>query len=388
MLRGTIALGHIAGIRIGAHWSTVVTLGVFTLLLGRSLAETNGNSVGAWTAAAVGAVALLAALLAHELAHSIVARRHGLRVDRIVLWLLGGVSELGAGPKDPRSDLRIALAGPLTSLALAVGFFGVALLVGTAAGQSVLDVLVWLAATNLLLALFNLLPGAPLDGGRVVRALIWRRTGDQLYAATVAARGGRYIGFGLVVLGGVELLAFGSPGGVWLLLLGWFLISAANVELADAGLRHRLGDIRVREVMTAHPVAIPAAWSLADLLASDIVRTGHQVFPVVADTGHPIALLSLSDLVGATPNARSTATVRSVSRPLAAGARAHENELLSAVASRAVLRPDLDAIVVVDALGRLIGIVTATDLTQACQRSALGLPIRPPHPHRPPNDRG
>ncbi|MEU7143912.1 site-2 protease family protein [Nocardia sp. NPDC046473] len=376
MLRGTISLGQVAGIKVGAHWTSIATLGLFTLLLGRSLAGSYGNSAGVWLVAAVGAVGLLATLLAHELAHSIVARRNGVRVERVVLWLLGGVSELDAEPKDARSDLRIALAGPLTSLALAFGIFGVAVLVGTAAGQSVLDMLVWLAAMNLVLALFNLLPGAPLDGGRVLRALIWRRTGDQLYAAAMAARSGRVLGFALLILGGVELILIGNTGGIWLVLLGWFVSSSANAELAVAGLRHQLGDIRVRDVMTQHPVAVPAAWSVADLLGSPAIHTDHQVFPVVDTAGRPVGVVSWTDIAAIALPARETALVGAVARPLPAGARANEDELLSTAATHAVLRPDLDIIAAVDSLGRLIGVITASDLTLACHRSALNLPVR------------
>ncbi|QBS45327.1 site-2 protease family protein [Nocardia sp. CS682] len=380
MLRGIIPLGHVAGVRVGAHWSVLATLGLFTLLLGQSLADANGSSIAGWFIAALGAAGLLAALLAHELAHSIVARRNGVRVERVVLWLLGGVSELGAEPKDPRSDLRIALAGPLTSLALAVGFFGVAVVLGTAGGQSVTYVLVWLAAMNLVLALFNLLPGAPLDGGRVLRAIIWRRTGDQLHAAATAARSGRGVGIGLLVLGGAELVLIGNTGGIWLMLLGWFVTSTANAELAVAGLRHRLGDITIRDAMTQEPVTVPATWSVAELLRSPVARTSHHAYPVVDPIGRPVGVLSLADLAALPQSMRATAMVSAVARPLPEGARANEDELLSAAATRAVLRPDADLLVAVDSLGRSTGVITAADLVLACHRSALGLPPRPADP--------
>lgn len=386
MLRGTIPLGHVAGVKVGAHWTSFATLGLFTLLLGRSLVDAYGNTTGVWLVAALGAAGLLAALLAHELAHSIVARRNGVRVERVVLWLLGGVSELDEEPKDPRADLHIALAGPLTSLVLAFCFFGVGVLLGTAAGEPVLDMLVWLAAMNLILALFNLLPGAPLDGGRVLRALIWRRTGDQLYAAALAARSGRILGFALLLLGGAELIVIGNTGGIWLMLLGWFVSSSANAELAIAGLRHQLGNIRVRDVMTQHPVTVPATWSIADLLGSPTIRSAHQVFPVVDTAGRPVGVLSWTDLTAIPAAGRATALVGGVARPLPAGARAREDDLLSTAATRAVLRPDLDVIAVVDNLGRVTGVITASDLTRACQRSALGLPVHAadPRPRRVP----
>ncbi|MFX0577896.1 site-2 protease family protein [Nocardia nepalensis] len=385
MLRATIPLGRVAGIRVGAHWSALATLGLFTYLLGRSLADAHGNSVAVWLIAAIGAVGLFASLLSHELAHSIVARRSGTRVEQVVLWLLGGVSELGDQPKDPRSDLRIALAGPLTSLMLGVGLLGITGAVGALVSGPVPEMFGWLAAMNLILAVFNLVPGAPLDGGRVLRALIWRHTGDQLRATTVAARSGRVLGLSLLILGGAELLAVGNGGGLWLMLLGWFLYSAANVELAAAGLRHRLGDTRIHDVMTEHPLSVPANWSVADLLRSQIVHTGHRVFPVTDQEGRPIGELAWSDLTPLPAAARETTEVRNVARPLPPTARVSGDEPLATVASQVVLRPDFDVITVVDQHGRLIGVVTATDLTLAVQRSALGLPIHRPEGFRPPN---
>ena len=295
-MRATIPLGRIAGIRIGANWSTLVTLGLFTYLLGRSLADAHGNSVAVWLAAAAGAVGLFVSLLSHELAHSIIARRSGTHVEMVVLWLLGGVSELGDEPKDPRSDLRIAVAGPLSSFVLGAALFGIAGVLGAVVSGPVPEMLGWLAVMNLVLAVFNLIPGAPLDGGRVLRALIWRRTGDRLRASTIAARSGRIVGLGLLILGGVELLLVGAGGGLWLMLLGWFLYSAANVELTAAGLRHRLGDTRIRDIMTEHPLSVPATWSVADLLRSQLVHADHRVFPVIDQTGRPIGELALSDL--------------------------------------------------------------------------------------------
>ncbi|NEW55044.1 CBS domain-containing protein [Nocardia cyriacigeorgica] len=377
MLRATLPLGRIAGIRIGAHWSALVTLGLFTWLLGLALADEYGNSPAVWLIAIGSAVGLIATLLAHELAHSVVAQRHDVPVDRVVLWLLGGVSELGTEPRDARSDLRIALAGPLTSLAIGGGLFGVAVGVGFFGSGPVLAALVWLAAMNVLLAVFNLLPGAPLDGGRVLRALIWRRTGDQLRAAILAARWGRAMGLGFLLIGAAELVLVGAAGGIWLMLLGWFLFTAASTELTAAGLRHQLGDLRIRDVMTTPATAVPNTWSVADLLTSTVPDTGHQVFPVVDMNGCPVGVVGWADLIAIPRPERAKSMVSEVARPLPARARAHDNDTLSDVAARVVLRPDLDVIAVVDWAGRITGLITATDVAQACRRSELGLPVRP-----------
>ncbi len=379
MMRQTFPLGRIAGIRLGAHWSVLVTVGLFAWVLASYLTGT-ASTVVVWATAVTGAVALCAALLAHELAHSIVARRNGVQVEAIVLWLLGGVSELTEETRDARADLRIALAGPLTSLGIAaVAFFAGAAVAAVDPDGPITAVLAWLAVMNTVLGLFNLLPGAPLDGGRVLRAVIWRRTGDRLRAATSAARSGQFLGTLLLLIGIAELILLGHLGGLWLMLLGWFLQSAAHAELTVAGLRHRLGHSVVRDVMTARPMAIPAVWPIAALLRSDAADSGHRVFPVVDDTGHPVAVVAWSDLAAVTAPARATTTVGSAARALPAGALAREDEPLIDVASRVVLRPNLDAVAVVGADGRLTGLITSTDLVLACDRSALGLPPRGRH---------
>ncbi|GAB2727967.1 site-2 protease family protein [Nocardia thraciensis] len=299
MLHETIPLGRVAGIRLGAHWSVLVTIALFTWILGTDLRDT-GTTAVVWSVAIGGALALFASLATHELAHSIVATRNGVRVERIVLWLLGGASELADEPRDARADFRIAIAGPLASLGLGALAFGLAAIAeATAPGGAVVGALVWLALTNMVLAVFNLLPGAPLDGDRVLRAAIWWRTGDRLRAATIAARSGQMFGTALIVLGVAEIIVFGHLGGAWLMLLGWFLRTAAHAELTLAGLRHRLGDTKIRDIMTPSPMAVPSFWHITQLLDSSAPDSGHRVFPVIDAQGHPVAILAWSDLAAA-----------------------------------------------------------------------------------------
>ncbi|KZM74704.1 site-2 protease family protein [Nocardia terpenica] len=379
MLRETFPLGRIAGVRIGGHWSALVTVGLVTWIL-RTVLSGHGSQGFLWAVAAAGAVVFVVSLAAHELGHSIVARRNGVHVDRIVLWLLGGVSELADEPGDARAEFRIAIAGPLTSVFIAVVAYTAAVFAAMIApAGAVAAALVWLAVMNAILAVFNLLPGAPLDGGRVLRALIWWRTGDRLRAATAAARGGGVLGTMLIVVGIAEVVLSRQLGGLWMMLLGWFLQTAAHGELAVAGLRHRLGDTRIRDVMTAAPIAVPAWWTVTDLLHSTIPTSGHRIFPVVDHGDRPIAVLAWSDLARVRARARTTTTLSAAGRPLPRGAIVGVDDLLADAATRVVLRPALDAVAVVDAVGRLCGIVTATDLITACDRSALGLPLRTPH---------
>jgi Zn-dependent protease len=385
MVRQTFPLGTIAGIRIGAHWSILVTIGLFAWILRDDLAG-RGSSEFLWSVAAVGALALFASLVAHELAHSIVAVHSGVRVHRIVLWLLGGMSELTDEPRDARTDLRIALAGPLTSLTIGAAAFAAAELTAAVRVGAVAEALVWLAVMNTILAVFNLLPGAPLDGGRVLRAVLWWRSGDRLRAQAAAARSGHVLGTALIVLGAVEVVLSRQFGGLWLMLLGWFLQRAANGELAVAGLRHQLGDTRIQDVMSVPAMVVPRAWTVAELLASHAPDSGHHVFPVVDAGGHPVGILAWPDLAKVPVPARATTSVATLARPLPPAAIVGADELLGDAATRVILRPKLDAITVVGAQGRVMGIVTATDLTIACDRSALGLPVVRPEPLRGAND--
>ena len=201
-----------------------------------------------WTVAVAGAVLFLASLLAHELSHAVVAKRHRVKVRSITLWMLGGVAELEGEPPDAGADLPIALAGPAASLAAAAFFAGVVATAKYAGGPAIVaSAAGWLAAMNCVLAVFNMLPGAPLDGGRVLRAILWRHYGDRRRAESAAARAGQFLGGAIVAAGMAEVLAWDSLGGIWLMLIGWFLIGAAGAEKnaasAAAALSGRRGEL-------------------------------------------------------------------------------------------------------------------------------------------------
>ena len=229
----TLRLGRIFGIEVGFNWSLVFVFVLIAWSLASSLpSQVPGRSDSAyWFAGLSAAVLFYACLLAHELAHSLVARSFGLRVSGITLWLFGGVSQLEDDPQHARSQALISIVGPLTSLAIAAIAYALAAV--TSAGGSLhltTAVLGWLAYINLVLGLFNLIPAFPLDGGRLLGSLLWWRSGDHRVGVHQAVLVGRFFAYAMIVLGFVELLAGSAFNGIWIAFMGWFLLSAASAE--------------------------------------------------------------------------------------------------------------------------------------------------------------
>ncbi|MDI3315298.1 MAG: site-2 protease family protein [Mycobacterium sp.] len=364
MMKG-IPIGRIAGFPVSVNWSVLVILWLFTWSLATTLPATVPNySKGAyWLAGACGALILLGSLLAHELTHAVLARRAGVRVIDVTLWLFGGVTRLGGEAKTPREAFRIAVSGPLMSLALAAGFGGAAYLLGAlGTAHIVLGVAWWLAGINLLLGLFNLLPGAPLDGGRVLKAYLWRRYGDSVRAAVGAAHAGRVVAFILIALGLVEFLAGAMVGGVWLAFIGWFIFAASHEEEAQVTARQAIANVRVGDVMTADPHTAPADITVEDFIQHYLLGDRHSAYPVADRDGSIIGLITLAQLRGIPPNQRPATLVREAAIPLPRVPTATPGEPLTALLER--LRPDIgNRALVIDA-GRLAGIVSASDLSR------------------------
>ena len=282
---GGIPMGRIAGFPVSVNWSVLVILLLFTWSLASTLPDTvHGYSAAAyWVAGACGALVLLTSLLAHELAHAIVARRAGVQVFDVTLWLFGGVTRLGGQAGTPQTAFRIAIAGPATSLALAGGFACGAVALHTfGTAHIVTGVFWWLAGINLLLGLFNLLPGAPLDGGQVLRAWLWRRHGDPVRAAVGAARAGRTLAIVLIWLGLLEFLILRSFAGVWLAFIGWFIFMAARTDEASVLTRNALAGVRVADAMTAHPRTAPGWITATEFIEHYLLGDRHSAYPVEA----------------------------------------------------------------------------------------------------------
>ena len=284
-MRQDIRLGRVAGVAVGANWTVGVILVLIGWLLGASVlpgAVPHQAHGLYWSAAVAGAVLFLASLLAHETAHAVVARRNGVRVRSITLWMLGGIAELEGEPPDAGADLRIALAGPATSTLAAGVFLGAAALPGAVGAAAVaVAAAQWLAVMNGLLAAFNLLPGAPLDGGRALRALLWRHYGDRRRAEATAARAGQFLGAAVTAFGVFELLAWRSFGGLWLVLAGWFLLAAASTEQQAAVAAAALAGVRIADIQTADPGLAPGWSTVRDFIDTAARRSRQNAFPDV-----------------------------------------------------------------------------------------------------------
>src|SRR6202158_1046548 len=370
-----LSLGRIAGIHVGLNWSLLVVAALiaWSLATGILPSAAPGQTSGAyWTAGVVSAFVYLASLLAHELAHSIVAMQRGVRVEGITLWLFGGVSRFGSESSSPGAQALITFLGPRTSLLIGVVFFLVSSAVGGGAQQGLATAsLAWLGYINILLGVFNLLPAFPLDGGRILQSLIWLRTRDRLRATSIAARMGMAFAFLFIAYGLITFFAAGSLiGGVWAVFLGWFLLSAARAEEAGGLIRQALSGINVRDVMTPNPVQAPDDISVEEALHGYVLTSRHSTFPTHDAAGRLSGLLTMAALKNGAPDARSKTLIKEVICPLDKVSTASPADPVANLLDISEGCSE-GRTLVVDG-GRLGGIISPSDVNRLMQRSLSG----------------
>jgi Zn-dependent protease/CBS domain-containing protein len=369
----TFRLGRIAGIDVGINWSWLVVFALITWSLAAGVFpdQDPGLADGAYLAMGVAAAVLFfASLLAHELGHAVTARREGMELDGITLWLFGGVARFKGMFPSAAAELKIALAGPAVSLAIGAACSLLAWGVGLPAGVD--GVVAWLGYANLILLAFNLLPALPLDGGRVLRALLWRRR-DYAWATDVAASIGRGFGY-LLVAGGLFLLIFqGAFGGAWLAFIGWFLLQAAGAERRQLVVRQALGGLRVRDLMTGDPVTVPAGFTLGRFMDEVAWQHRHTTYPVVAD-GNVLGLLAFRSVASVPRNEWDGRGVVETMIPLERVLELEPDEAaidaLGALSESEVQRG------IVLEHGRLVGILSAADVARALEVRPRGAQLR------------
>jgi len=321
---GSITIARIGGVPFLIHWSVVL----IAALVGANMIGQYG-----WLAASLAIVAFLGSIVAHEVAHAVVARRYGVETKSIQLWALGGVARLDREAPTPRAEGWIAAAGPLASLGIAAVAIGgcVALVMSDVRGDGV-EVLGWLGAINLLLGVFNLLPGSPLDGGRILKAWRWGRLGDKYRATREAASAGKAIGGSLAGVGAVMLLN-GMPG-VWLLITGMFIALNAKAEGLSADVAERFDGVRVRD-LTWFGIAHASADTDADTMLWQRSRLGGAgIVAVEHDDGELAGVVSEEQLLAVPEWRRPTVSLASLMVPMHQVAHAQLDEELSSVLSR------------------------------------------------------
>jgi Zn-dependent protease/predicted transcriptional regulator len=363
-------LGSIGGfeIRIDFSWFIILFLIVWSFSFAVFPAQVPGYAQGAYLIMGVsGALLFFASLLGHELAHSFVARRRGIEVEGITLFVFGGMARTRSEAKSPGDEFVIAGVGPLASLALA-GLLWLAARLGSEAGLSpvITVVLAYLAWLNLLLAVFNMLPGFPLDGGRVLRAIAWRVTGSLEKATRLATGGGRLLGFLLAGIGIYMAFRVDVVGGLWLVFIGWYLRTAAVASYQQHRLRDVLTDVRADQTMSPSPETVPPDITLQQLMDDVFMRSRYVAFPVV-ENGTPIGLVTLHQLREVARDSWSYIPVREVMLPIEPALVVAPDDTVTTVIDRLQSSPARRVLVMQD--GHLVGIISARDITHWLERA-------------------
>ena len=390
-MRSNIKLGRIAGIEIGLHYSWFIIAALIAFSLGEQFRHYNSDwsSAQIWAAAIFTAVMFFVGLLLHELSHSLVAKAYGLKVRAITLFALGGVSQIEEDPKNPSVEFWVAIAGPLASII--VGFACIALAYaagwrrGTEPHTAATAVLYYLGEINLVLAVFNLIPGFPLDGGRVLRAILWGITKNGDRATRMAARVGQVVAF-LFILDGIWNFFRGAGfGGLWIAFIGWFLMDAAKASYAQVEIMSAFRGVRVAEVMSRDCTLVNRGMSLQEFVDSYLLKTGQRCF-AVEDQGRLVGLITPRD-VGLVPRDRwEFTTIREAMRPLQ-DLRIISPDTPVIDALQLMAKNDLNQLPVVSN-GTLQGIFSRSQLMQMLQaRSDLQLPAAHHPPGSPPHNR-
>jgi Zn-dependent protease len=391
MLRrpGSIKLFDVFGIRIGVDGTWFVILFLLIFWLSGSFRDALHSSDGvAYLTTVVTVLLFFGSLVLHELGHAIAARRQGIEVKRIELFLFGGLTQMSRDAATPGEEFKIAAAGPagtllfvLLCLAVDLALVGPHRLIhaveldGTVPITPVLLSLSWLVPMNILILIFNLVPAFPLDGGRIARALVWRVTGDQRRGTRAAAQLGQ--GFA-IVLAGVGIwwtLSHDAFGGIWLVALAFLLGQSARGALVQSAMAERIEHVRVADIMDRQPVAIPADTPASGALEDFFLRYGWSWFPVIDASGHFLGIARQERLQAAVDSGEGWVTIGSAVDAETGTWRVEENRpLTDLLASESLSK--LGALMAVDGEGILRGVVTVEQVRRALQ-SALGTPAAP-----------
>ena len=390
-MRSNIKLGRIAGIEIGLHYSWFIIAALIAFSLGEQFHQYNSDwsSAQIWAAAIFTAVMFFVGLLLHELSHSLVAKAYGLKVRAITLFALGGVSQIEEDAKNAKTEFWVAIAGPIASFVVGGICLSLAYTMGWRQGvqpkTAATAVLFWLGYINIVLGLFNLIPGFPLDGGRVLRAIVWAIVKNADRATRFAARVGQVVAF-LFILDGIWNFFRGAGfGGLWIAFIGWFLMDAAKASYAQVEITAAFRGVRVAEVMSRDCTTVNRGMSLQEFVDTYLLKTGQRCF-AVEDQGRLVGLITPRD-VGLIPRDRwDVTTIREAMRPLQdLQIISPETPVIDAL--QLMAKNDLNQLPVV-ANGTLQGIFSRSQMVQMLQaRAELQLHAAHHPPGSPPHNR-
>ncbi|MHB8589331.1 MAG: site-2 protease family protein [Candidatus Dormibacteraceae bacterium] len=367
-----LRLGRIAGVEVGLHWSLAIVFALIVwTLAGQVLPSVVPDQPQSayWIVSAVAALLFYASLLSHEMGHALVARRLGVKVDGITLWIFGGVARLKGDAPTPGIEAKIAIAGPLVSLALAILFGAATFALDATGGPPLIEGgCAWLAGSNAILLIFNLVPAFPLDGGRLLRAWLWRRRGDRYRATAGAAWLGRMCAFLMIGLGLVELFFQGALSGLWLIFLGWFLMSAARSEASQVLTRGSLTGLRVDDVMSRDPTVVPGWITVDEFMRSYLPGQHASAYPLKTFDGALDGLVTLTRLTQVPQEERHVRRVRDFGIGMDKIAKASPGEQLTAVLDRFAASDEAQMLVIEG--GRLVGTLSPADIRRAIDARA------------------
>jgi Zn-dependent protease len=380
-----ITLFRVRGIRIEVDWSWFFVLFLYILWQSQYYGDVLGQSGSAsapFTLAIVSAVGFFGSIVLHELGHAVVAMRNGIRIASIRLWIFGGMARMDREADSPGAEFRVAVAGPLVTLAIAVALALAAVVVAGSQGlresipldstpsiSGALAVLGWLTFINLFVLVFNLLPAFPMDGGRLVRAIAWRRSGDRNSATRFAAGLGRVFAYAFIAGGLLLVFAGEAFGGVWLALIGMVINGSARAATAQTAITGRISELRVADVMDREPVAIPDELSVERALDEYFLRYRWPWFPVV-DAAHRFLGLVVRDKADEVPEtSRASSLVSDLLERDDGTFQVRDDAPLDTLLSNRSLRR-FGAVMAVDAEGRLSGVITAEQVGRALRDAA------------------
>ena len=372
-MKAQIKLGRIFGVEIGLHYSWFLIALLITFSLEGEFQTNNPQWSDSlrWTSAVVTALLFFISIVVHELSHALVAKARGLPVRSITLFALGGVAQIEKEAADAKTEFWMGIVGPITSFVIGLICLAIAFAFGWTPPQfphqPLPAILMWLGVINIGLAIFNMIPGFPLDGGRVLRGVLWWITGNARRATTIAARVGQVIAFGMIIYGVMRFFDGAGVNGLWLAFIGWFLLSASRESYAQMVISEGLRGLRVADVMSGDYPTVDGYVNLQTFAEEHLMRSGRRFF-VVTINGNPEGVITLNE-INEIPRARwPYTTVGDVMRPLnrtrTVGPNTPVTEALEVMASQ-----DLNQLPVVSG-GVLAGLISRSHILQLIQTRA------------------